>query len=77
MPPCQGGCREFEPRLPLHKEEGFQTFFFIAFMSVCNLCVIVQTKLIQKLVKLKHKKVKLKKNPFINFDKGKLMKGVS
>ena len=20
MPPCQGGCREFEPRLPLHKE---------------------------------------------------------
>ena len=20
MPPCQGGCREFEPRLPLHKK---------------------------------------------------------
>ena len=22
MPPCQGGCREFEPRLPLHKKDS-------------------------------------------------------
>ena len=29
MPPCQGGCREFEPRLPLHKEESQMWLFFI------------------------------------------------
>ena len=28
MPPCQGGCREFEPRLPLHKGQEFQTLVF-------------------------------------------------
>jgi hypothetical protein len=44
-----------KPRLPLHKEEGFKTFFFIAYLTVCNLCVIAQTKLIHNLVKLKHK----------------------
>lgn len=31
MPPCQGGCREFEPRLPLHKKESFKTLFFIVY----------------------------------------------
>ena len=31
MPPCQGGCREFEPRLPLHKEESeFQALFYLS-----------------------------------------------
>ena len=45
MPPCQGGCREFEPRLPLHLKvqfckfninfisEGFTLFFKKEFMS--------------------------------------------
>ena len=28
MPPCQGGCREFEPRLPLIKTDGL---LFICF----------------------------------------------
>mgnify|MGYP006983553875 CR=1 FL=1 len=34
MPPCQGGCREFEPRLPLHFNKrnwkSYQGAFFIA-----------------------------------------------
>ena len=33
MPPCQGGCREFEPRLPLHKRQRFQAFVFY---SICD-----------------------------------------
>ena len=34
MPPCQGGCREFEPRLPLHlKKEPFGVLFFCAFSN--------------------------------------------
>ena len=33
MPPCQGGCREFEPRLPLHKKESdFQALFYFVFI---------------------------------------------
>ena len=33
MPPCQGGCREFEPRLPLHKKAldiCLKAFLFLA-----------------------------------------------
>lgn len=30
MPPCQGGCREFEPRLPLHKDQPKSWSLFIA-----------------------------------------------
>lgn len=31
MPPCQGGCREFEPRLPLIKKTHLRWVFFISF----------------------------------------------
>ena len=30
MPPCQGGCREFEPRLPLIKRSPEKGFFLLA-----------------------------------------------